>query len=225
MLLAGDIGGTKTVLALFDVQEDAALIRRHPVIERTFPSQQYQSLDLIIEEFLSDGDFQISAGSFGVAGPIVGDRAQVTNLPWIINAADMRERFGFTVHLLNDLEALATAVPHLERPDLITLSEGLSRSNAAPSASLPPAPVWGRASSCGTGRPPDTNPTLPRGAIALSVRRPRYNWICSTTGCLAWGTSAMSAFAPASASPISTPFCARRRAIPSPAGSATSSTT
>ena len=71
MLLAGDIGGTKTVLALFDAQESAALIDRHPVLERTFPSQQYHSLELIIEEFLADCPHHISAGSFGVAGPVV----------------------------------------------------------------------------------------------------------------------------------------------------------
>jgi len=124
MLLAGDIGGTKTVLALFDVEEGASLITRHPVMERTFPSQQYQSLELIIEEFLSENDRHVSAGSFGVAGPVVGDRAQVTNLPWVIEAGAMRERFGFDIHLLNDLEALATAIPHLEATDLITLNEG-----------------------------------------------------------------------------------------------------
>lgn len=124
MLLAGDIGGTKTVLALFDVEEGASLITRHPVMERTFPSQQYQSLELIIEEFLSENDRHVSAGSFGVAGPVVGDRAQVTNLPWVIDAGSMREQFGFDIHLLNDLEALATAVPYLEATDLITLNEG-----------------------------------------------------------------------------------------------------
>ena len=124
MLLAGDIGGTKTVLALFDVAADANFIARHPIIERTFPSQQYQSLELIIDEFLRDTDHHITAGSFGVAGPVVGNRAQVTNLPWVIEADALRQQFGFRVHLLNDLEALATAVPHLEGTDLITLNEG-----------------------------------------------------------------------------------------------------
>ena len=124
MLIAGDIGGTKTVLALFDVAAGETGITRHPVLERTFPSHQYQSLELIVEEFLRDSDHPVSAGSFGVAGPVVENRAQVTNLPWVIEANAMRERFGFEVHLLNDLEALATAVPHLEATDLITLNEG-----------------------------------------------------------------------------------------------------
>ncbi len=124
MLLAGDIGGTKTVLALFDAQAGATLIDRHPVLERTFPSQQYHSLELIIEEFLQECPHSISAGSFGVAGPVVGGRAQVTNLPWTIDAEGMAKRFGFGVHLLNDLEALATAVPFLEGTDLVTLNVG-----------------------------------------------------------------------------------------------------
>ena len=124
MLLAGDIGGTKTVLALFDAQADATLIDRHPVLERTFPSQQYHSLELIIEEFLQDCPHTISAASFGVAGPVVGGRAQVTNLPWMIEAESMAARYGFGVHLLNDLEALATAVPFLANTDLVTLNEG-----------------------------------------------------------------------------------------------------
>ncbi len=123
MLLAGDIGGTKTVLALFEIQEKTE-ISRHPVLERTFPSQQYQSLELIIDEFLRQCPHHISAASFGVAGPVVGGRAQVTNLPWVIEADAVAERFGFGVHLLNDLEALATAVPHLEGGDMITLNSG-----------------------------------------------------------------------------------------------------
>ncbi len=124
MLLAGDIGGTKTVLALFERQAGAALITRHPVLERTFPSQQYASLELIIEEFLRDCPHTVAAASFGVAGPVVDGRAQVTNLPWVIDAAAIGEQFGFGVHLLNDLEALATAVPYLQGADLITLNEG-----------------------------------------------------------------------------------------------------
>lgn len=124
MLLAGDIGGTKTVLALFSVQENEDGIVRHPVLERTFPSQQYQSLELIIDEFLRENQYPITAGSFGVAGPVVAERAQVTNLPWVIEAASVRERFGFDIHLLNDLEAVACAVPYLSGADLVTLNEG-----------------------------------------------------------------------------------------------------
>ncbi len=124
MLLAGDIGGTKTVLALFEIQTKAEDIVRHPASERTFPSAQYQSLETIIQEFLNDSPETVTSASFGVAGPVVRGHARVTNLPWVINAQSISDQFGFPVHLLNDLEAIATAVPHLERTDLITLQEG-----------------------------------------------------------------------------------------------------
>lgn len=124
MLLAGDIGGTKTVLALFATQEDVDDIERHAISERTFPSAQYQSLETIVEEFLSDCAEPVSSASFGVAGPVVGGVARITNLPWVIDAGAISAQFGFPVHLLNDLEAIATAVPHLESTDVITLHEG-----------------------------------------------------------------------------------------------------
>ena len=115
MLLAGDIGGTKTVLALFDAQEGATLIDRHPVLERTFPSQQYHSLELIIEEFLAKCPHHVSAGSFGVAGPVVGGTAHITNLPWHLSEESLRQVLGTVhVHLINDLEATARAVPGAE---------------------------------------------------------------------------------------------------------------
>lgn len=130
MLLAGDIGGTKTVLALFETQTQQDIVR-HPVAERTFPSAQYQSLETIIDEFIRDTPATISSGSFGVAGPVVGNTARVTNLPWTIDAEAISEQFGFPVHLLNDLEAIATAVPHLEATDLITLQEGEAAAQGA----------------------------------------------------------------------------------------------
>jgi glucokinase len=132
MLLAGDIGGTKTVLALFETKAQHEEIVRHPVSERTFPSAQYQSLETIIEEFLAETPATVTSGSFGVAGPVVAGVARVTNLPWTIDAAAIAEQFGFPIHLLNDLEAIATAVPHLEGTDLITLQEG----EAAPGGAI-----------------------------------------------------------------------------------------
>ena len=197
MLLAGDIGGTKTVLAVFDVDE-GALISRHPVQERVFPSQQYQSLELIVEEFLRDSGITISAASFGVAGPVVGDRAQVTNLPWTIDASDMRERFGFDVHLLNDLEALATAIPFLEQTDLITLNEGAAVEQGAigviaPGTGLGEAYlVWNRATGLYESYPSEGGhcafgPTTPLQLEMLNYWLPRmghvsYERVCSGIG-------------------------------------------
>ncbi|MCB8944971.1 MAG: glucokinase [Ardenticatenaceae bacterium] len=124
MLLAGDIGGTKTVLALISEEKGA----RQPVHEARYPSDDYASLEAIIEEFISVTKATVTRASFGVAGPVVDGRAQITNLPWMVDTAVIRDQFNIpAVRLLNDLEAIATAVPHLEASDLITLNEGVRK--------------------------------------------------------------------------------------------------
>ncbi|MCA9968654.1 MAG: glucokinase [Anaerolineales bacterium] len=121
MILAGDIGGTKTVLALFSETDSM----QHPLHELTYPSARYTSLEAIVAEFLAEVNTAVSAATFGVAGPVVKGRAKITNLPWLIDAARIAEQFAIPhVHLLNDLEAIATAVPHLQPADLATLSPG-----------------------------------------------------------------------------------------------------
>ncbi len=120
IILAGDIGGTKTVLGLFET----ATGPRIPVAEATFPSASYAGLEVIVREFLNQVGKDVEVACFGVAGPVTGDKARITNLPWVVDAAVLgRElRFG-TVRLLNDLEAVANAVPILEPADLYTLNE------------------------------------------------------------------------------------------------------
>jgi len=122
MLLTGDIGGTKTVLALIDPAQGA----RRPLREARFASDAYDSLTAIIAQFLTPSERnQITHASFGVAGPVVDGRAEITNLPWIIDAAELSRTFGVAqVFLLNDLEAIANAVPHLQPDDLVTLKPG-----------------------------------------------------------------------------------------------------
>ncbi|MEN8213130.1 MAG: glucokinase [Pseudomonadota bacterium] len=122
MILAGDIGGTKTVLALFSIEEGVAGGALH---ETRFESGKYSSLEAIIVEFLRETGAKPVAASFGVAGPVKEQHAQITNLPWTIDAETIRTSFSLPdVFLLNDLEAIATAVPHLEKEDLGTLNQG-----------------------------------------------------------------------------------------------------
>jgi len=123
MLLAGDIGGTKTVLALFDDAGSSAF-KHVPIHEAVFPSGGFSSLEAIIEEFLKDFDIVLSGASFGVAGPVVNQQAEITNLAWIIDANKIQDTFDVTTVLLNDLEAIANAVPHLNDEELITLHKG-----------------------------------------------------------------------------------------------------
>jgi glucokinase len=121
MLLAGDIGGTKTDLAVFS--SDRGL--RSPLAEGTFPSASYDSLEALAGEFLEKVRLPIAGASFGVAGPVVAGRAKVTNLPWEIDVEHLRRALRVTrVHVINDLDAIAHAIPLLESGDLQTLSAG-----------------------------------------------------------------------------------------------------
>ena len=120
MLLAGDIGGTKTNLAVFSPEAGP----HAPLAEMTFPSGDYASLEALVAEFLSQVDFAISRASFGVAGPVLAGRAKITNLPWEMSEEYLGEALGFPVRLLNDLVAVAYAVPFLKPTDLCTLNAG-----------------------------------------------------------------------------------------------------
>jgi glucokinase len=121
MLLAGDIGGTKTNLAIYSAE--AGL--RSPLIEATFPSALYPSLEALVHTFLSQTDLPVERASFGVAGPVVAGRATITNLPWEMSEQQLGESLKLSsVHLLNDLEAIARSIPFLEPAELDLLSEG-----------------------------------------------------------------------------------------------------
>jgi glucokinase len=124
MILAGDIGGTKTVLALFEPEASI----HDPLDVQTFVSGRYTSLDQIVRDFLAGseyGDTPIHSACMGVAGPVIGNRARITNLPWEIDAHDLRDTLGGAqVRLINDLEAIGSAVPVLEGDDLTMLHDG-----------------------------------------------------------------------------------------------------
>lgn len=121
MLLAGDIGGTKTVLAVYDHDHGLGA----PLATATFPSGSYPSLEAVVQAFLKTHDYPIEHASFGVAGPVLAGRAEVTNLPWKMSEAGMASELNFrAVKLLNDLESIAYAVPHLAPADLHAVNVG-----------------------------------------------------------------------------------------------------
>jgi len=109
-MLAGDIGGTKTVLAICDA---ALTIVRQAV----FPCADYPSLEAILDEFLApDERTSLASACFGVAGPVIDNTAEITNLPWTIDGAAVSSHLGgIPVTLLNDLQA--TALGMLVLPD------------------------------------------------------------------------------------------------------------
>ncbi len=121
--LIGDIGGTKTILAIFSSEKGP----HEPLVERTYQSGQYATFEAIVSEFLAAVNLPVERGCFGVAGPIVNGRAQITNLPWIVDAERLATEFKLSkVALLNDLEAVAHAVSILRAEDIHTLSAGTS---------------------------------------------------------------------------------------------------
>lgn len=121
MLLAADIGGTKTDLAVFSPEAGP----RAPLAEARFPSADYPSLEALVREFLSQMDVKVERASLGVAGPVVAGRATITNLPWVMEEEQLQAALHLSsVRLLNDLNAIAHAVPFLESADLHTLNEG-----------------------------------------------------------------------------------------------------
>src|SRR4051794_26393116 len=128
MLLAGDIGGTKTDLAVFSAEKGP----RAPLAQARFHSADYPGLESMAREFLAQVHLPVSRACFGVAGPVVGGRARLTNLPWLLEETALREALNFQgARLLNDLEAIANAVPHLVPGDLHTLHAGPPASGGA----------------------------------------------------------------------------------------------
>lgn len=121
LFLAGDIGGTKTSLALISPEVGP----RQPLAEATFPSNNYPNLETIVQEFLQQTALPVEYAGFGVAGPVVNGRATVTNLAWVMDEEQLARTLQLKkVVLLNDLVAIANAIPFLTGADLYTLNAG-----------------------------------------------------------------------------------------------------
>ena len=121
MLIAGDIGGTKTDLAIYSTESGP----RTPLAQTEVRSADYASLQAIVAEFLAKVNMRVDVASFAVAGPVIEGHVKTTNLPWVMDegtlARDLNVR---AAHLMNDLEAVARSVPVLQAADLVTLNQG-----------------------------------------------------------------------------------------------------
>jgi len=142
MLLAGDIGGTKTTIAIFESHAP-----RDPVHERTFVSQNYSCLKEILTEYLADHGVQINAACFGVAGPVSGGRCETINLPWQVDEEELAELVGSPrTRIINDLEAMAWSLDNLTEQDLHCIDKGEkvagNRGVIAAGTGLGEAGVW-----------------------------------------------------------------------------------
>jgi glucokinase len=133
MLLAGDVGGTKTLLGLFMSKPD----RPSAIDVGEFVTLDHSGLEPMIESFLQSRQVEarhIKAASFGVAGAVTDEIARLTNVPWQVDCASVAERLGFKrTHVLNDLQALAYGVTVLEPDELSMLQRGVPhpKGNAA----------------------------------------------------------------------------------------------
>jgi glucokinase len=121
MLIAGDVGGTKTDLAIYSTESGP----HAPLAQDELHSADYPSLQAMVTEFLLRVKIPVDAASFDVAGPVIDGRVKATNLPWVMDESSLKAELKLkSVHLMNDLEAVARAVPVLRPEDLITLNQG-----------------------------------------------------------------------------------------------------
>src|SRR5277367_1292804 len=123
MLVAGDIGGTKTDLAIFSSEAGP----HAPLAEEKVHSADYPSLQAIVKQFLAKAQKPVDRACFAVAGPVIGGRVKTTNLPWVIEENSLARELNLNlkaVRLINDLEAIARAVPILRPSDVCTINAG-----------------------------------------------------------------------------------------------------
>ena len=136
LILAGDIGGTKCNLALF--QPNGA--RLEVVFQRRYPTRDYTSFDAILRDFRGHAEAAIGSASpkkvvaagFGSAGAVVEGRFHAANLPWVLDGASLVQTLGIqSLLLLNDLEATAYSLDHLPPSELLVLNEGVPQPQGA----------------------------------------------------------------------------------------------
>ena len=128
MLIAGDIGGTKTDLAIYTREAGP----HSPLVQEEVHSAAYPSLQALVTEFVAKVKIPVERACFDVAGPVIDGRVKITNLPWVMDEASLAKDLNLkSVRLMNDLEAVAKAVPVLRPSDVTTLNAGQPVPNGA----------------------------------------------------------------------------------------------
>lgn len=129
LLLAADIGGTKTYAALFSLSDGTL----EEVREGSYLNGDYKGVEEVLRDFLRVGEATaIDGAAFGIACPVVGNRCSLTNLKWTVDADELKASFGFKkLSLINDLQAIGWGVGLLGGDDLLTLQKGVERQGNA----------------------------------------------------------------------------------------------
>jgi glucokinase len=193
MLLAGDIGATTTRLALIAPDRGP----RDAVLEQDFPSGHFGGLVPVVAAFLAKTDDRPTCACFSVAGPVLAGRAHLTNLAWDLDETALGQAIGVTrVTLINDLRAIAFAVPHLTPEETVVINAG-QPAKAAPIAVVAPGTGLGEAfliwdgkdyiACASEGGHTDFGPTTGVQAelwafMTARFRRVAYERICSGSG-------------------------------------------
>jgi glucokinase len=167
--LAADLGGTKTLLAVFVRAADGGY---HVARSTKYDSTAYDGLASMIREFLAVGNEPIARAGIGVAGPVAGGKCKLTNLRWELDEARLAADLGFErVRLVNDFVAVALGIPSLEAADLAVLQDR-PVDPAGPTAILGAGTGLGEAILVSTAGEPRVMPTE-GGHTGLAPRNPR----------------------------------------------------
>ncbi|MGK7956250.1 MAG: glucokinase [Crocosphaera sp.] len=139
MLLAGDIGGTKTLLCLVSSEKaknGETLPQQTTVYEKSYPSQKYDDLVPIIQEFFKEAkeelkqEITVKKGCFGIAGPVVNNTSELTNLSWSLSGDRIAKELSLErVDLINDFAAIGYGILGLKKEDLCTLQDEAAKPN------------------------------------------------------------------------------------------------
>lgn len=141
MILAGDIGGTKTLLALFDIVNDGIALKTKEIFE----SRNFNTFEEIISKFAGSNN-NIEAAVLGVPGPVLNGEVTLTNLKWKLSETKISDEFNIgKVKLINDLGATAYSIPYLNEEELIQINKGSKKTAVKRFAVLAPGTGLGEA--------------------------------------------------------------------------------